>query len=138
MQTVSDENGDHYLLVKRSGESSLVRDPATGEEQYLPNETLTVESDSPLTTAAEGIPPATRRAILACRDDRSLGLLLELTERGPTAVETLLSAYDLCESDLHGILTEFRAAGLLRETTVAGQPGYEPTSAAEGAVERFR
>ena len=37
------EHGDErYLLVKQSSESSRVRDPATGEEQYLPNEELTV------------------------------------------------------------------------------------------------
>ena len=37
MRTV-DHDGDRYLLVKRSDESSLVRDPETGEERHLPNE----------------------------------------------------------------------------------------------------
>jgi len=30
-----EHDGDRYLLVKRSGESSLVRDPETGTERYL-------------------------------------------------------------------------------------------------------
>ncbi|MFY4816290.1 DUF7346 family protein, partial [Haloarcula sp. AONF1] len=34
MQTVRDGDGETYLLVKRSAESSRVRDPATGAERY--------------------------------------------------------------------------------------------------------
>jgi hypothetical protein len=138
MQTVSDEDGDRYLLCKQSSESSLVRDPETGEEQYLPNESLTTESAAPLAAAADGIDTATRRAVLACRNEEALGLLVDLTDRGATAAETLVDAYDLCESDLVGILTEFRAAGLVRETTVVGRPGYEPTPEAEAVVDRLR
>lgn len=50
----------------------------------------------------------------------------------------LLGAYDLCESDLHGLLTEFRAAGLVVETTVYGERGYEATDAAKEGVELLR
>jgi hypothetical protein len=138
VQTVTDEDGNSLIRLKRSDDASLVRDPETGAERYVPNDSLTDESDAPLATVASGVDPATRRAILACRDERSLGLLVELVDRGPTAVETILSATDLCESDLHGVLAEFRAGGLVAETTVAGRPGYEPTDDAERVVKRFR
>jgi hypothetical protein len=59
--------------------------------------------------------------------DRALGLLAEVRRRDPVSVRTLLDDYALCESDLHGILAEFRAAGLLAETRVAGERGYETT-----------
>jgi len=113
MQTVRDETGRTYLLVKRAAESSRVRDPETGEERYLENETLSViEGDSPLSTAAQGVPAPVRRAIRAVHDDETLGLLIELVDRGPLAAVELLDAYDMCESDIHGRLAEFRAAGL--------------------------
>jgi hypothetical protein len=138
VQTVTDDDGRRLLLVKRSSESSLVRDPDTGEESYRPNEALSAVDDPPLAAAADGLADAARRAVLACPDDRALGLLVELVDRGPTAAETLTAAYDLCESDLHGLLAEFRAAGLVREATVAGRPGYAPTDDAGAAVERLR
>jgi hypothetical protein len=139
MRTVRDESGKRYLLVKQSGESSCVRDPETGEETYLDNDRLeTVDGASPLETAAETVPESVRTVTSAVRDDRGLGLLLELDARGPTAVRTLLSTYDLCESDLHGLLAEFRAAGLVSETTVAGERGYEPTATASEAARYLR
>ncbi|QZP37335.1 DUF7346 family protein [Halobaculum magnesiiphilum] len=138
MQSVRDADGTRYLIVKRSSESSLVRDPATGEERYVPNDDLEPDGESPLSAAADGLPSELRRAVLACRDERALGLLVEFADRGPVSVRTLLDAYDLCESDLHGVLAEFQAAGLLAETTVAGERGYEPTEAALRVVERFR
>jgi len=138
VQTVTDDDGRRLLLVKRSSESSLVRDPDTGEESYRPNESLSAVDDPPLAAAADGLAGPVRRAVLACPDDRALGLLVELVDRGPTAAETLTAAYDLCESDLHGLLAEFRAAGLVRETSVAGRPGYAPTDDAAAAVERLR
>ncbi|UIP00832.1 hypothetical protein Hbl1158_05605 [Halobaculum sp. CBA1158] len=138
MQSVRDADGTRYLLVKRSSESSLVRDPATGEERHLPNDRLQTEGESPLSAAATGVSNDVRRAVLACRDERALGLLVEFVDRGPLSVRTLLDSYDLCESDLHGVLAEFRAAGLLAETTVAGERGYEPTDEAVTVVDRFR
>ena len=138
MQSVRDEDGTRYILLKRSAESSRVRDPETGEERYVPNDRLTSGDESPLAVAASGVPEEVRRAVLACRDDRALGLLVEFVDRGPLAVRTLLDGYDLCESDLHGLVAEFRAAGLLDETTVAGERGYQPTDAARDAVDLFR
>ena len=139
MRTVRDTEGSHYLLVKESGESSLVRDPATGEQQHLPNADIeTVDGESPLETAATGVPEPVRRVLTAAHDERALGLLLEIDRQGPVGVRTLLSAYDLCESDLHGLLAEFRAAGLLEETRTNGQRGYVTTDEASDALATLR
>ena len=138
MRTVRDDEGRRYLLVKRSSESSLVRDPDTGEERYVPNADLTVGEASPLSTAAEAVPGPVRRVLTATPNVRALGLLVELVDRGPTGVRTLLDAYDLCESDLHGLLAEFRAAGLIDEARVAGERGYEATETTRDAVARLR
>ncbi|MFD1684550.1 DUF7346 family protein [Halobellus litoreus] len=139
MQTVRDADGDRFLLVKRSTDSSLVRDPETGAEGYRPNEELRFEAaEPPLSTAAAGIPGPVRRVVSAAHDDRSLGLLVELADRGPLSVVELLDAYDLCESDLHGLLAEFRAAGLIDEATVHGERGYDATPVTERAVAALR
>jgi len=127
MRTVADAAGDRFLLVKRSAESWLVRDPETGETSHRPADDLTVvDGESPLEVAARGAPQAVRET-LSLPGDRAVGLLVEIRRRQPVGVRTLLGAYDLCESDLHGLLAEFTAAGLLRETTVAGERGYETT-----------
>jgi hypothetical protein len=139
MRTVRDSSGTPYLLVKRSSDSTLVRNPETGTEQYLPNDELTVvEGVSALGVAAGGIPAPVRRVVTAAHSDDGLGLLVELTDRGPLPVRDLLGAYDLCESDLHGLLAEFRAAGLVRECTVAGERGYEATETTHEAVAALR
>ncbi|AAV46725.1 hypothetical protein BDK61_2977 [Haloarcula quadrata] len=139
MRTVRDDDGTRYLLLKESTESSLVRDPETGEQQHLPNADLEpVDGESPLATAAEGVPDAARQVITAAHDERALGLLVELDDRGPLSVAELLSAYDLCESDLHGLLAEFRAAGLLAEATVHGQRGYDTTETASDGLAHLR
>jgi hypothetical protein len=138
MRTVRDDDGKRYVLLKQSASSSHVRDPDTGTERYLDNDAISVvDGESPLETAARGVPEATRRALSAVRDDRSLGLLCELVDE-PRSVRALLGDYDLCESDLHGLLVEFRAAGLLAETEVHGERGYEATETAERAVAHLR
>jgi hypothetical protein len=139
MRTVRSDDGRRYLLVKQSSGSSLVRDPQTGAERYVENDRLeTVEGESPLAAAAGAVAPPVRRVVTAVHDDRSLGLLVEVVDRGPTPVRELLGAYDLCESDLHGLLAEFRAAGLVAETSVAGERGYEATETAQRAVGALR
>lgn len=139
MRTVRTPEGKRYLLLKQSGESSRVRDPETGEERYLPNEELEpVGGASPLTTAAAGISEPIRRTLTAVPNERALGLLVELADRGPLPVVELLDTSDLCESDLHGLLAEFRAAGLLEEAEVAGRRGYDATDLARDAVGRLR
>jgi hypothetical protein len=139
MRTVRDTNGARYLLVKRSSDATLVRDPETGAEQYLPNDELTeAEGVSALTVAASGVPESVRRVVTAAHTEDALGLLVELVDRGPLPVRDLLSAYDLCESDLHGLLAEFRAAGLIRERDAAGERGYEATETTREAVAALR
>ena len=129
MRTVRDEGGNRYLLLKRSSDSSRVRDPETGEERHLPNDALeVVDGESPLETASRVVPEPVRTVASAVHDNRSLGLLLEIEARGPVNVRVLLNAYDLCESDLHGLLAEFRAAGLIREVEVSDGRGYETTA----------
>ena len=139
MRTVRDSEGDRYLLVKQSDDSSLVRDPDSGAERYIANSDLDVVADeSPLATAAAGIDPAVRRLLTATYDDQSLGLLVELVDRGPLSTVALLDSYDLCESDLHGLLAEFRAAGLVTEADSRGQRGYDATELADDAVRKLR
>lgn len=137
MRTV-EHDGDRYLLVKRSGESSLVRDPETGEERYLPNGELTVTGDSPLELAAHSVPEASRRILTAVHSEQALGLLAELDERGPLSVREVLGSYDLCESDLHGLFGELRAAGLVTEADVAGERGYRLTDLAREGLAELR
>lgn len=135
MRTVRDERGKRYLLEKESDEASLVRDPETGETRHLPNEQLSVvDGESPLVTASRAVPPPVRRALTAVHDQRALGLLVEVDRRGPVGVRTLLGETEYCESDLHGALAEFRAAGLVAETDVAGERGYETTDDGRAAV----
>lgn len=116
MQTVEDTNEKRYLLLKRSGESSLVRDPGTGEERYVENSALSpVAGASPLETAANEVPSELRRFLRGVHDDRTLGLLILLDSQGPLPVRELLEFDSLCESDFHGTIAELRAAGLLEE-----------------------
>jgi len=139
MQTVADSEGTHYLLVKQSSDASLVRDPETGTEQYLDNDQLTVvDGESPLVTAAAAVDPAVRRLLTATHNDRSLGLIVELADRGPCSTLELLDGYGLCESDLHGLVAEFRAAGLVEEATTHGRRGYDATDLARRAVDQLR
>ena len=139
MRTVRDADGTAYLLLKRSSESSRVRDPETGEERYVPNAELEIIDDvSPLATAAGAVAEPLRRLIRAVHDDETLGLLIELVDRGPLAAVTVLDAYDLCESDLHGRLTELQVAGLVDATEVDGRQGYTATDRSEAAIAALR
>ncbi|WP_440991087.1 DUF7346 family protein [Haloarchaeobius baliensis] len=139
MRTVRDDDGRILLVVKRSGESTLVRDPETGVEEFRPNDSLVaVDDESALSVAAGAVPPAVRRVLSATHDDRSLGLLVELVDREAVAVRDLLADYDLCESDLLGLLTEFHAAGLVQEARIAGERGYAATELAVDGVTALR
>lgn len=139
MRTVRDESGTRYLLLKRSSDSSLVRDPDSGEERYLENAALSpVEGVSALETAAGEIEVPVRRLVSAVHDDRTLGLLLVLDAAGPLSVRELLDIDALCESDLHGTLAELRAAGLIEEREVGGERGYGTTELASDALTSLR
>jgi len=139
VRTVVDDSGRRYVLLKRSEGSSLVRDPTTGEERYVGNESLSaVEGESALETAALAVSEPTRRVLRAVHSDRALGLLVELDERGAVPVRDLMGSYDLCESDLHGLLAEFAAAELVTETRVVGERGYELTEVAREGLSDLR
>lgn len=135
MRTVQTPDGTTYLLLKESSESSLVRDPRTGEEEFLPNDELEPVDEPPLVTAAGAIPESVRNLIVATHTERTLGLLVDLHQHGARSARELLEVHELCESDLLGAITEFRAAGLVEETDVAGERGYQMTKAGETAVE---
>ncbi|MFC6767968.1 DUF7346 family protein [Natrinema soli] len=139
MKTVEDDTGKRYLLCKRSDSASLVRDPETGNECYIQNDRLeAVGDESALETAARSVSDPVLTLLTAVHDEETLGLLVELSVRGPLGVRALLDAYDVCESDLHGRLTVLTAAGLLEETDVAGERGYRITETCETALEAIR
>lgn len=138
MRTVEDDTGKRYLLCKRSDDSSLVRDPETGEERHVRNDRLEPVDERPLETAARAVPPPVRTLLTSVHDEATLGLLLELDERGPLAVRSILATFDFCESDLHGRLAVLTAADLLEETAVAGERGYRPTETCERALDLIR
>lgn len=130
-------DGDVYVLVKESAESSLVRNPDTGEETYVPNDELEALDSPALETRAAAVPESVRVVLRVAHDDRSLGLLLDLHENGPRPVRDMLTDYSFCESDLLGLLTECRAAGVVEEVTAAGEPGYALTSTGDRGVAKL-
>lgn len=139
MRTVRDTEGRTYVLLKESAESALVRDPATGEEQYLPVDDLdAVDGQSPLVAAASALPDPTEAPLDSIHDQRALGLLLHLDANGPQPVTALLEIDALCESDLHGATAELQAAGLIEETRVDGWRGYQTTTLAEESLQSLR
>jgi hypothetical protein len=138
MRTVRDDD-TLYVVLKESADSTLVRDPATGEERHLPNDALEpVGGTSPLDALATAVPDDARAVVRACHTDWHLGLLVALADDGPLAARALLGRFDACESDLVGALTEFRAAGLVEETDVHGERGYRLTDAGKAGVDALR
>lgn len=136
MRTVEDEAGQRYLLLKRSRSASLVRDLASGERRHIPTEELTViDEESPLASAAQGVPETARRLVTTVRDERTLGLMVALESADGLSARRLLTAEDYCETDLHGLMNELQSAGLVEPTTVDGEDGYRLTEAA-GVVVR--
>ncbi|WP_408958957.1 hypothetical protein [Natrinema sp. 74] len=139
MKAVQDDTGKRYLLLKHSTDASLVRDPETGNECYIQNDRLeTIDGESALETAARSVDDPVLTLLTTVHDEETLGLLIELSERGPLDVRTLLDAYDFCESDLHGRLTVLSAAGLLAETDIGGERGYRITEDCEAALAVLR
>lgn len=138
MRVVRDDDGRRYPVLERREESIVVRDPSTGERRSLSaDEVEPVDADA-LRVAAADLPAAARRDFADVRDERALGLLAELVDRGPLPVREVLGTYDVCESDLHGIAAEFRAAGLLQEVDIDGERGYAASEAGHSAVAAIR
>ncbi|MFP8953565.1 hypothetical protein ACLI4Z_11405 [Natrialbaceae archaeon A-arb3/5] len=139
MKTVQDDTGKRYLLLTQSEHASLVRDPQNGNECYVQNDRLEqVDDAGALETAARTVSDPVLTLLTNVHDEQTLGLLVELRDRGPLGVRTLLDSYDLCESDLHGRLTVLHSAGLLEETEVAGERGYELTETCHDALESIQ
>lgn len=135
MRTVEDRTGKRYLLLKRSRESSLVRDPETGEHRHLPTEELsTVAGTSPLQTAAASLPKPATALVTTVGDDRTLGLLVALEAADGLSARALLDAEAFCESDLNGLVAELRAAGLVEPARVDGEKGYRLSDGAAAVV----
>lgn len=128
MRTVEDGTGRRYLVLAESSDSTRVRDLETGTISHVENDRLRpVAGESPLETAARAVPAPVRRVLAATPNDRALGLLVTLHDRGPLPARALLDETDRCESDLNGLLAEFRAAGLVEAVDAAGEPGYALT-----------
>jgi hypothetical protein len=139
MRTVVDGDGRRWVLLKESSESSRVRDPETGEEAFRPNDALEpAGGESPFEALAHSVPQPARRVLRACHEDWQVGLLVALADDGPRPVRELLAASAACESDFLGAVTELRAAGLLEETTVAGERAYGLTEAGRNGVGSLR
>lgn len=130
---VVERDDDRFLLLEESDESSLVLDPDTGAERRLPTEELAAAGEASPSLLARTVPEPRRRILTAVHSERALGVLLVLDAAGPLAVRELLGRSDVCESDLHGLCGELRAAGLLEAVDVAGERGYATTDlASEG------
>jgi len=97
-----------------------------------------VTGESPLSVAASAVPEPRRRVLTAVHSEEVLGLLLELDARGPLSAREILGRYDLCESDLHGRITELRAAGLVRNADINGERGYAATELASEGLDGLR
>lgn len=139
MRTVEDDDGRRYVVLKESADSSRVLDISTGREQYVENNRLNHLAGAPaLENAARGIPEEARRLITSVQGDRSLGLLVWLDASGPVQVRRLMEGSDFCESDLHGLLGEFHAAGLVEETTIEGERAYDVTDSTRETIRALK
>lgn len=132
--------GDRYLLLKRSMSSSLVYDPDSGDRRYLPNHELDISDVSGSGGTGESIlnriPDLAPLGSIA--DDATLEILFEIETNGPLPARELLGRIDRCESDLHGIISELRAAELVTEVDLPGGRGYRTTARASEALDRSR
>ncbi|WP_232687510.1 DUF7346 family protein [Halobacterium zhouii] len=138
MRTVRDDD-TVYVVLKESADSTLVRDPATGEERHLPTDSLEpAGGTAPLDALATAIPEDARAVVRACHADWHLGVLVALADDGPLPARSLVARFETCESDLVGALTEFRAAELVEETDVHGERGYRLTDAGESGIGALR
>ncbi|MFP4626589.1 MAG: DUF7346 family protein [Natronomonas sp.] len=132
--------GDRYLLLKRSTSSSLVYDPVSGDRRYLPNHELNISDVSGHGGSGESF--LNRISELgplgSITNDATLEILFEIETNGPLPARVLLDRFDRCESDLHGIISELRAAELVTEIDLPGGRGYQTTTRASEALDRLR
>jgi hypothetical protein len=134
MRPVADADGRPCLLLQVTEDGSDVRDLETGERRQVPTASLTVLGADPLVATAADDGNAVPESLAPAASGLARSLLLELHLGGPRPVRTLLGETNLCESDLHGVVADLRAAGLVREVRVDGQRGYGLTDAADDAL----
>jgi len=134
MRAVVDAAGRRSLLLRENGEQALLRDVGTGEQRTVPLDDLASLDGGPLRTLATDVPPSLPSPLDRAPTDRALALLVELHVAGPRPVRALLGDTTLCESDLHGLVGDLRAAGLVTETVVGGDRGYGLTEEARVAL----
>lgn len=133
MDCVYGPDGAFALVVGRDGDRVRLREPATGQTRLVPTGEFDPVDVDPLVFVARAIGGSPLGS-----DERTVGLLAELVDRGPTTARALLADYDACESDVQGMLAELRVAGLIEGTRVAGVPGYSVTEDGRATVERRR
>lgn len=124
------------LAIERRDGELLVRNPATGRERSIPADAAESLDKEPLAVVRDAVGTAAGPPVGT--DDRTLAVAVELVDRGVTPARRLPRAYAACESDLVGMVTELRVAGLIDETAVGGVPAYEPTEQAVQLVGRLR
>lgn len=135
MRIVRDQTGTHYVVLSATESVCRLREIRSGAEVTRQCESLQ-PADPAAALAATGVDAdGVDTVTSAARTSRAIGLLVELDAAGPLAVRTILDRFDVCESDLHGMVTELRAAGLLEPTTVYGERGYRVTDAARDVLE---
>jgi hypothetical protein len=137
MRAVRHDDGRRLVLENASGDTVRVFDPRTGEREHVPAAACTPLDDAPLAVAAERVEEAARSLVTAVPDDQALGLLVVLADDGPLSVRTLLDRTTYCESDLHGLLVHFVAAGLLTEDDDA-ERAYAVTETTRTALDRLQ
>ncbi|MFB6218681.1 MAG: hypothetical protein ABEH77_05805 [Halobacteriaceae archaeon] len=126
MRPARDADGATVLVLERS-DPAVVYDPGAGERRAVPATDLDPVEGDPLAAAGSAL-----AADLALAD-AALGVLADLAA-SPRPVRGMLDAYGRCESDLHGLLAELQAAGLVEETEVGGERGYRLTEDARAAL----
>ncbi|MFW6435455.1 MAG: DUF7346 family protein [Halovenus sp.] len=121
MRVVSD--GESYFILQQVlAEDCRLRHFPSGSVTTRPCESITPVNSDDLGEIFEEVD--TDVAV----SPAATSLLLELAVGGPASARELLDRFDVCESDLHGAVSELRAAGVLEPTTVYGERGYRATS----------
>lgn len=139
MRLVRDASGRVNVVRSRGTEELTIVDPVTGAERTVSATTVApVADESELHLVADAIPTPIEPPLATVGDPRALGILGVLEAAGPLPATTMLAFESLCESDLHGIVGELRAAGLVEEAIVDGRRGYRTTQAAEDALAHTR
>lgn len=135
MQPVEDADGRSCLLLKRSGDTVLLRDLHSGESRYEPASSITAVEEPPLVSAAETVSNEIKMRLSGVESAHAIGLLALLERTGPRSVPDIMTRTTLCESDLHGLLADLQAGEFVSPTDVNGHRGYQTTQPVSDAFE---